>query len=332
MLSSGAMSPQLPEPTSAWHDLPVLVTGASGFIGARLAARLSTLGACVTAVRSGRWRHQLDAWPAHRWRDVNLLDAAAVQALIAQERPAVVFHLAGVVNLARTPEVARACLTVNILGTHNLLDVLREYPVTRLLYASTTEIYGDNTPPFREDQMPRPPSPYAVSKLAGEHLCQLAWRVDRLPAVIARLTATYGPGQAPHRLVASVIQAALSSEPCEVSHAAQERDWLYVEDAVDGLLALVQCERAVGEIVNFGSTIRISQRTLVKRIQALTNSSIEVRFHERPARIGESPVWATDASRARDWCGWTPRSSLDEGLRETIAWYQGQLSQDANTK
>ena len=326
MPSSGAMPARFPEPTSAWHDQRVLVTGASGFIGARLTARLSALGARVTAVRSGRGKRQPDAGPATRWREVDLLDAAAVQALIIQEQPAVVFHLAGVVNLERTPEVARACLTVNVLGTHNLLDALRAHPVARLLYASTTEIYGNNTPPFREDQVPQPPSPYAVSKLAWEHLCRVAWQADGVAVVSVRRASVYGPGQAPHRATSSSIRAGLTGEWTDIWHAEQRRDWLYLEDAIEGLLVLARCDQAIGQMVNLGSTTLISQRELVELVGRLLGVEMPVHLHQQPRRAAEAPVWSTDGSRAREWCGWQPRYTFEQGLQETIRWHQAQLN------
>ncbi len=269
---------------------------------------------------------------ASRWITADVTDFASVHRMVEETRPSVVFHLASVVNLERSPEVARACFAVNTLGTIHLLQALRQLQTLRVVYASTTEVYGDNPTPFQEGQLPNPPSPYAVSKLAAEHFCRLAWRVDGVPAVVARMTATYGPGQASHRLITSLIRAALTQQPLEVSHAGQQRDWLYVDDAVDGLLAVARCPLAVGEVVNLGSTILMSTRELGARIERLLDTAIPVTWHEAPQRAGEAEVWSTDASRARDWCGWTPRYSLDEGLRETIAWHQAHLSQDARTR
>lgn len=318
----------LPFPDSArpWEKTRVLVAGASGFVGSHLAARLVALGADVTALRSCRSSEPALESQTFRWVKADLLDFNAVEALIRSVSPEVVFHLAGVVNLERRADVAQACLTTNIFSTLHLLEAVKRLPDARLIFTSTTEVYGSNIPPFREDQLPQPPSPYAVSKLAAEGLCRLAWQVDGLRTVVVRMTSVYGPGQPPHRAVSSIIRAALTGEAIDLWHASQQRDWLYVVDAVEGLLAIAGCKQATGEVVNLGSKARVSQRQLVEAVGRLLGVDVPVRFHEEPRRRGEAPVWFTDSSRALAWCGWQPRYLLEEGLEKTIRWQQEQMS------
>lgn len=302
-----------------------LVTGGEGFLGANLARRLSDDGCDVHIFSRPN--------PARQWKLVDLLGVVAkvhavdlldrddVQAAVAALRPEIVFHLAGRVDLERSSEMARLCIAENITTTVNLLDALQGAPVESVIYTSTTEVYGSGRTPFREDDPVDPPSPYSVSKVAAESFCRLWAQMFESPARILRMASAYGPGQPIRRLVPSVILSVLRNEPVRLMSTEHRRDFLYVTDAVDGMVRAATAKLSPGEILNLGVAEAITVREIAAEVLALMGRPNwpVVTGESRP---NESPSWMTDIEKARTLLGWSPRVPIREGLSRTIAWYR----------
>lgn len=279
----------------------VLVTGASGFIGRHLAARLPS---CVRASRG------------------DIVSVEAARDLVGWVRPDVVYHLASRVDLSHDHAVAEDCARSNVLGTLHLLQALAEHPPRVLVYASTSDVYGDGPSPACEDQRERPNTPYAAAKLAGEHLCR-AYEVGHgVPVAVARLSQVYGPGQRPERFVPSVCRALLWGEPIALGCADVARDFVYISDAVEGL---IRCAGAPGETVNLGHEAALTLGFVAGRLREI------VGCHEglllwgaRPDRLGEVRRRVSSGLYARTFLGWRPTVSFDEGLRLTIESERGR--------
>jgi len=300
----------------------VLITGGEGFIGANLARRLATDGHDVHILSRPN--------PARRWKlldllgvvakvhPVDLLDRDDVRTAVAAVRPEVVFHLAGRVDLERSLEMARHCVSENVLATINLVDALRDLPIESMIYTSTTEVYGSG-PRFREDQPVDPPSPYAVSKVAGESLCRLWVRQFGLPIRILRIASAYGQGQPVARLIPSIIVSALRGRP-PILHNKGGRDFVHVDDVVRGIVSAAMTPLDPGEIVNLGSSepFRIEEIAMMIFAEMRVDLSIEW----RESRPNESPYWATDVEKAERLLGWDPSVPIEEGLSRTISWYR----------
>lgn len=311
-------------------DVNVLVTGGFGFIGSHLVRRLLGYGARVGVIsrstpeagvgaRSGAGQERLEAYA------VELTDYPKLEAVIDRMKPAKVFHLAGLVNLERSFEVAEACVNNNVQGTLNLLQALRGNGVETFVFASTTEVYGSNPVPFSEDQHEDPPSPYAISKLAGEHLCALFRNLEGYGVTILRLSTVYGPGQMPRKLIPSVIRTCLAGQDVHITEGLQKRDFVYVDDAVDGLLRASVVEQAVGETINLGHEEGMAVRDVVYRIRDLLALHETAIYHDVPMRPNEQMHCACLGEKARKILGWEPKTALDKGLGETIAWYAAQF-------
>ncbi len=315
-------SPEAARPSGArFPGARVLVTGAGGFIGSHLVRALVAEGASVSALgrspapggRLAGLDGQVGAWRG------DLEDAGELRRIVLAIEPEYVFHLGAVVDLERNRAVADACVRVNALGTLNLLQALDGLRVRALVLASTTEVYGDNPTPFGEDQREHPRSPYAVSKLAAEHLCLFFHRVFGCPASVLRLSTVYGPDQSARRLIPSVIEACLRRQRLAMGDPDQSRDFVHVGDAVEGLVRAALGPAAVGEIINLGHERPRTIREIVDTIHRLAGPCPAPLWGQLPRRIDEPLTRASRADKARRLLGWEAATDLEAGLTVTLA-------------
>lgn len=297
----------------------ILVTGASGFIGGRLAARLAAAGAEVHGVvRPGR-EGELPAGVVPAVADLS--DAAAVRALVRRLRPAVVHHLAARVTGDRRIEHAGTIVLENLGQVVHLATSAAEVGVGKVVLAGSMEAPGEG-----EAATAIPGSPYAASKWASTAFVRMAHRLYGLPVVVARLFMVYGPGQKDvTKLVPHVITSLLRGESPALSSGRREVDWIHVDDVVEALVAVASHPGAEGESFDVGSGRLVTIRDLVERIASIIGSAGSPRFGAIPDRPGERPAVA-DVARTRGKIGWEPKIDLDEGLRSTVAWFRRQAS------
>jgi len=302
----------------------VLVTGATGFLGSHLVRRLVQEGAIVSAL--GRGRGPMDRLADVRGEieryQIDLEDAQALESLARRVRPEYVFHLAGRVDPSRSAEITEACLRENVLATANLLWALQDIPIQAFVFTSTTEVYGHNPVPFHEDQVVDPPSPYAVSKVAAEHLCRFFATAYSCPVVILRLSTVYGPQQNDERLIPSTILAILRGTPLSVTDGEHRRNFLYVDDAIEGIVKAATRPTARGETINLGGESVVSLREVIDTIRRLMGTTWEPVYGVRERRINEPLVMRTNREKAKRLLGWEPTIGLEEGLRVTIEAYR----------
>jgi len=342
--------------SDSFRQRSVLVTGGTGFIGYHLIARLLREEARVTVlVRRPHDLGRLSEF-AGRLRVVqhDLATGFPSAALTANESaseeeeaeegeveaPEYVFHLAAS-GVERPTEDWPGAIASNVAGTANLLQWCsagraREDMETNLkafVYAGTPFEYGPGEGPRREDHALAPTNFYAASKAAGWLLCQAFASMNDLPVVGARPFLAYGPHQGTRRLVPAVVLAALRNGEVKLTGGDQQRDFIFVEDVVDGLLRIArhagETPEAHGEMFNLGSGEGVTLRAIVARILEIAGSSSRPSFGSLPYRKGELWDLRADVSRARDELGWEAQTSLDQGLRQTIGWYRENLSQFA---
>jgi nucleoside-diphosphate-sugar epimerase len=311
-----------------------LVTGAAGFLGRHLVHRLVDEGARVAALDTAEGIAARVTEPelaSAAWYGTDLRDAASCRAIIQEACPEYVFHLAGRVDLSRTDELAQACVAENAAITLNVCSALRYHRPRALIFSSTVEVYGRNAAPFDESQPIDPPSPYAITKVAAERVCLAIAAAHRFGAVVLRLATVYGPGQAPQRFIPSVIRAALRREPLAVTSGAQRRDFLYVDDAVEGLVRAAVTPAAYGRTLNLGHEHPVSLRDIVEIIRAELETSWQPEYGSRPERAGEAAVWSTRSDAARAVLGWQPQIDLEDGLQLTIQAFEAAGAAAART-
>ncbi len=299
----------------------MLVTGAAGFIGLRLVRRLVEGGARVWAgLAPDEAPERVVALPAQVERSAfDLRDEEGVRAAVAEAAPQVVFHLAavGVTN----PEIdAALALAVNAGGTVHLLEALRGR-TSRIVLVGTCYEYGARQSVEGLD----PFNAYAASKVAAWAFGRMYWRAYGLPVVAVRPFQVYGPGQPAHTLIPAAIDAALAGRDFPMTPGEQERDFIFVEDVVAGMLAAAGAPGIEGESLDLGTGRVHSARQVVERIWAATRARGQVLTGALPYRPGAVMHSVADAERTARLTGWRAQVALEEGLRQTIQSYAEQI-------
>jgi nucleoside-diphosphate-sugar epimerase len=303
-----------------------LVTGAAGFIGSHLAERLLADGTDLLAVdRLSDYydvrlkRANLDALESHPGftfveGDLNRLDLDPLL-----DGVDVVFHLAAQPGVrASWGTEFQIYLDDNVLATQRLLEAARERELRRFVFASSSSIYGDAERfPTRESDTPSPVSPYGVTKLAGEQLCRLYFKGWGVPTVVLRYFTIFGPRQRPDMAFNRFIGAALDGEAIEVfGDGLQERDCTYVGDAVAATAAAG--ERGVpGQVYNVAGGNSATVADVIAILGRLLER--EPTVEHRPAVVGDARRTGADTGKAREHLGYSPRTSLEEGLNSQLS-------------
>jgi NAD dependent epimerase/dehydratase len=315
-----------------WSGRRVLVTGGEGFIGSHLVERLVHEGAEV------RTLVQYNAFGRFGWLDPavhvevrvipgDVRDAGRVREAV--DGCEVVFHLAALIGIPYSYVAPESYVQVNVEGTSNVALACRTTGVSRLVHTSTSETYGSALRvPIDEDHPLRPQSPYSASKIGGDMMALSYWHAFELPVAVVRPFNTYGPRQSTRAVIPTILtQLHGGATEIRLGATAPTRDFNYVDDTVSGFLAVAACDRAVGSVVNIGSGREVSIGDLVALLIRTTGSSAEVVVDPDRVRPTGSEVdrLLCDNTRAREWAGWRPEVSLEEGLRRTSDWVKENL-------
>lgn len=305
-----------------------LVTGGAGFIGSNIVRRLVAEGARVRVLdnlSTGRASNLAGLEDRIELLQADVADLGTVQAAVRGVR--YVLHLAAMPSVQRSIEDPVGSDRVNIGGTIHVLVAARDAGVRRVVFSSSSSVYGD-TPqlPKQEDLPPRPLSPYAVQKLAGEHYARIFHALYGLRVVILRYFNVFGPRQNPHSQYAAVIPRFIDAlrnkrPPTIHGDGEQTRDFTYVDDVVEANLRCCEApEEADGQVFNIAAGRRTSVNELAGTLSRLLNCRIEP-VYDAPVP-GEVRHSEGDISRARRLLGWEPRVALEEGLRRTVAYFE----------
>jgi UDP-N-acetylglucosamine/UDP-N-acetyl-alpha-D-glucosaminouronate 4-epimerase len=303
--------------------MKALVTGGGGFIGSSLVRALLERGDEVRV---------LDNFSTGNRANLDGLDVDVVEGeLRSYERvhnavrgTEVVFHLGALGSVPRSVQDPLTSSAVNVEGTLNVLLAARDEGVRRVVYSSSSSVYGTRRDlPVREDQPSDPLSPYGVAKLAAERYCVSFARVyESFESVVVRYFNVFGPRQSPHSQYAAVIPlfvtAIAAGEPVRIDgDGEQRRDFTYVSNVVDGTILAAEAAGANGRIFNVAASAPASVNQVADTIGAILGRPVERLF--APSRAGDiRDSWA-DVTAAREVLGWEPTVDLEEGLRRTIA-------------
>ncbi len=313
-----------------------LVTGAAGFIGSHLSERLLAEGFCVVGLDSFTDYYprrdkeanlaSLRSAPAEQFRfvegDLRTVDLAA---LIARENIRYIFHNAGQAGVRPSwGQHFEEYVNRNILATQALLEACRNADLARFVFASSSSVYGDAEKfPTNEDELPRPVSPYGVTKLAAEHLCFLYAKQFHLPVVALRYFSVYGPRQRPDMAFRIFIRALLHDESLRIlGDGEQTREFTYVDDIVEANLLAVRAPEASGRVYNIGGGSQVTVNATVELLHELTG--IQPRVEYKPRAPGDHRNGAADITRAQRDLNYAPRVPLAEGLRRQVEWQRAQ--------
>jgi dTDP-glucose 4,6-dehydratase len=311
----------------------VLVTGGAGFIGSHfiryLVARRPTWQIITVdkLTYAGNLENVADVQdhPGYHFVHGDICDRPLMDALLNSVSGIdAVIHFAAETHVDRSIEGPPPFVQTNVVGTQTLLEAVRQRGVGLFLHISTDEVYGSLGPTgaFSESSPLCPNSPYAASKAAADLLLQAYVHTYRTPVIITRSSNNYGPYQFPEKLIPLLITNALRDQPLPLyGDGLYVRDWLYVGDHCEALLTVLESGR-VGEVYNIGGGAEHTNLEVARMIlrELHKPESLITFVADRP---GHDRRYALDCRKIREELRWAPRHSFSEGLRATIAWYQG---------
>ena len=314
----------------------VLVTGAGGFIGSHLVEALMAKGASVRAFIRYNGRNDwgmLSDLPAESQKSIEVIAGdirdpffvrKAVQGCDA------VFHLAALIGIPYSYVAPSDYVSVNVQGTVNVLQACRDERTPRLVHTSTSETYGTaQYVPIDEKHPMQGQSPYSASKIGADKMAESYYNSFELPVVIVRPFNTFGPRQSARAFIPTVIIQALTGDKVVMGSLEPVRDMTFVKDTAEGFITVGMCDKAVGQTINLGigsgQTIGQMTKTVLKLVG---KPDLSIEQDQRRVRPSKSEVMRliSDNSKARTLCGWQPKYSFEEGLRETIDWIRKNLN------
>jgi UDP-glucose 4-epimerase len=315
--------------------MEILITGGAGFIGSHLAETFVSEGHDVVVFDN------LDPYydVSLKQRNLDQIRDAAAQsdgtfeavkgnvrdesAVSAHVTPAdCIFHQAAQAGVRTSVENPRKPHKVNVDGTLNVLDAARDSDTKRVILASSSSVYGKaENLPYEENDPARPVSPYGVSKLAAEQYARVYSEVYDLPTVSLRYFTVYGPRMRPNMAISNFVSRCLDGRPPVVyGDGKQTRDFTHISDIVDANRRLLSTDAADGEVLNIGSTDNITIRQLAINIRDQIDPNLELQYDDRHA--GDAEHTHADISKAKEYIGYEPSISIEEGVERFVGWYR----------
>jgi dTDP-glucose 4,6-dehydratase len=309
--------------------MKTFVTGGAGFIGSNFIRHVLGLGKGYAVVNYDELTYagnlanleSVARDPNYSFIKGDICDTAAVEAAMAGCEAVV--HFAAESHVDRSIYEPAAAIETNVTGTFVLLQVARKVRVDRFVHISTDEVYGDIRPgAFADENSPiEPSSPYSASKASSDLLVRSYVRTYGFPGLITRSSNNYGPYQFPEKFLPLMITNALDDKPLPIyGDGKQQRDWLHVEDNCRGILTVLERGR-IGEVYNIGGLDIVENLTMAKRLLRAMGKPETLLSYVKD-RPGHDRRYALKCDKMERDLGWKPKISLDEGLRQTIAWYQ----------
>ena len=318
----------------------VLVTGAAGFVGSYVAARLAGMGHRV--VGCDNFNDYYDPQLKHdrvaallqpagvECENVDIADAAQLRALFERVRPELVVHLAAQAGVRYSLQNPDAYIQSNLVGFGNILEACRHHKVEHLLYASSSSVYGSNAKvPFSEaDQVDEPVSLYAATKKANELMAYSYSHLYGFPATGLRFFTVYGPWGRPDMAYFSFTEKILRGEKIPVfAEGKLTRDFTYIDDIVEGVVRLLFKPQPEGTgkvrhaVFNIGNNQPVMVLDFVRTLERVLGTEAVLDF--QPMQAGDVPATHADTSRLQEWVGYKPATPLETGLTRYRDWYRG---------
>jgi UDP-glucuronate 4-epimerase len=318
----------------------ILLTGGAGFIGSHVAEELIRRGAKLSIVdnldnfyalsRKRLSLREIQNTGTYDFFEADVRDMDALRKVAECVQPEIVIHLAARAGVRPSIEQPALYESVNVAGTVNVLEIAREFKAQRLIFGSSSSVYGiTNTVPFCEDDpKTRPISPYAATKLAAELMCYTYAHLYGLTTLCLRFFTVYGPRQRPDLAIHKFTALIEAGKPIPVyGDGSMGRDYTYVDDIVSGVVASLEYAprpKLPFEVFNLGNSHPVRLQELIAQLEAATGKKAQ---QERlPDQPGDVPITWANIDKAKRLLGYSPKTSMEQGLRNFVAWYRSSLA------
>lgn len=312
----------------------LLVTGGAGFIGSHLVDRLlATDVERITVVddfnnfydpaikRENTRQHLQD--PRYQIAELDIRDRAALETTFAANGFDCIVHLAARAGVRPSLSEPQLYSDTNINGTLNLLELARQHEIEQFVFGSSSSVYGINAKvPFSEDDPVRQPiSPYAATKGAGELLCHTYSHLYGLRCICLRFFTVYGPRQRPDLAIHKFAKLISERKPIPVfGDGSTRRDYTYIDDIIDGVMAAISYDRSDYEVINLGESHTVELQELISLLEKELDANAQI--DRQPPQPGDVPQTFADITKARKLLGYNPKTQIEEGLHRFVEWFQ----------
>jgi len=313
----------------------ILVTGGAGFIGSNLVEHLLNEGQRVicldnfdpyydVAIKKKNIEIAAKS-PKFTFLNADILDSKALTSCFEKHQIDIVIHLAAKAGVRPSLSDPKGYYDVNVSGTLNLLETMKKFGVKKMVFASSSSVYGNNTKiPFSEtDIVDFPISPYAATKKAGELLCHTYHHLYDFDIFCLRFFTVYGPRQRPDLAIYKFTKAILNGEPIPFyGDGSNKRDYTHISDIVQGIQAALN-NLSGFEIINLGESTPISLSELVNYLEEFTGGKAQL--NKLPLQQGDVNITYADIEKARNLIGYSPKMDIHEGFKSFVQWYRNQM-------
>ena len=314
-----------------WKNIPVLVTGAGGFIGSHLTEQLARKGAKVRAFVRYNSRNDVgllrllppDIFTQLEIISGDLRDSEAIRA--AMQGIDTVFHLGALIAIPYSYLHPREVIETNVMGTLNVLMAARDLQTRRIIHTSTSEVYGTaQYVPIDENHPLQGQSPYSASKISADKIVESFYRAFNAPVTTVRPFNTYGPRQSARAVIPTIITQSLVKDEVRLGSLTPSRDFTFVTDTAAGFIKAASVDASIGQEINLGVGASITIGELARKIFEALGKTPKIISDEQRIRPEKSEVLKLHAAnqKAQDIINWQPEVSLKEGLRRTITWIE----------
>jgi UDP-glucose 4-epimerase len=314
----------------AFSQKKFLITGGLGFVGTNLVLKLlsNKIKPVIMDYLPGEENNNQDFVPFNmkevEFYNKDIRDREEILYVVEQVKPDYLIHLASMTNLTRDFQHGHLSVDINIKGLMNILEAVNAQKVTKFILLSSSDVYGGVAPPFQETQNVIPASPYSVSKVASELYSIMFTKVYDLPIIILRAFNLYGKYQPPNRVIPYIITELLQGREVKLTEGEQKREFNYVDDLIDAILLSLTNSEIHGEIINIGCGESVKIRDIALNIGKKLESIDKLQFGAISYRPNEIWDMYCDNNKAKRLLGWEPQIGLEEGLNNTIEWFNSQ--------
>ena len=315
--------------------MQILVTGGAGFIGSHLVEKCMASGHEVAvvddfndfydpAIKRGNLKALRKALRVH---EVDIRDAEAIRRIVADGGFDTIVHLAARAGVRPSIREPKLYLETNITGTFNLLEAARDAGISRFICASSSSVYGVlKTAPFREDMcLNQTISPYASTKLAAEQLCSNFSHLYGMRTINLRFFTVYGPRQRPDLAIHAFTRSISAGAPIsQFGDGSTRRDYTYVDDIIEGVMACLTYEGALCDVFNLGESETTTLSELIAAIEAALGK--EATINRLPEQPGDVPLTFADITKARALLGYNPQTKIGDGIPKFVEWFRQTAS------